>query len=128
MKTCPEVAEWCDGAARAYGDPSVPVCQLFFRWQSDLKRISGQDLVCGIHNGDVILGLGPAFPPLPLRVATGEPTFNEHDELTAFGAEVIAPGVWALTPSLNAEGLIHGFVVLYGVPDPAPWEQRILLL
>jgi hypothetical protein len=36
--------------------------------------------------------------------------------------ERIVPGVWALNPSLNIPGVIHVFVLLYGVPNPAPWE------
>lgn len=39
-----------------------------------------------------------------------------------------APGIWCLSPSLNVPGLVHAFVVLYGVPDPAPFDKRILVV
>lgn len=133
MKTFDQVAAWLRGASEEFGDPSAPVGQLFARWQEDLLEIDrrpGADVVCGIgdanlQHGEVALILGPGFA-LPLPLAT-EPQLNSAGELCAFGASSIAPGLWALTPSLNAEGLIHVFVVLYGVPVPAPWERRIVL-
>ena len=126
MRTFVEVAEWCHGAAEAFGDPSVPVCQLFFRWQ-DLRLGDGDDdqtLVCGTLDREFVLVLGPgAVFPLPLR--NGEPEHTD-DEVITYGAVRVVEGVWAITPSLNVEGFIHGFVVLYGVPDPAPWERLIV--
>jgi hypothetical protein len=46
----------------------------------------------------------------------------------AFGLRKVCAGVWALAPSLNLPGLMHAFVVFHGVPDPAPWESRIVLV
>jgi len=126
MKTFAEVEDWVAGAYRLYGDPSVPVCQLFFRWVDDLTAV-GEDLVAGLVDGELVLLLGPEFPPFPMRVANGRLQMNERGELVAYGAAKIIPGVWALKPSLNAPGLIHGFVVLHGVPDPAPWESVIVV-
>lgn len=57
----------------------------------------------------------------------GNYELNEHGELTKYGAELVTKGVWAISPSLNAEGVIHAFLVLYDVPDPAPWERGIAL-
>ena len=34
--------------------------------------------------------------------------------------EYLGPGAWALTPSLVTP-VLHGFVILRGAPDPAPW-------
>jgi hypothetical protein len=69
---------------------------------------------------------GPGFTPFALTVALGEPEMTEHGVLT-YGAERVTAGVWAITPSLNVVGVIHGFVVIHGVPDPAPWERLIVL-
>jgi hypothetical protein len=131
VKTFGEVATWCAGASEEFDDPSVPVCQLFFRWQEDLATYGGDELACGILDGEFVLVLGPGFPSLPMPVKAGQPQIRREPavELEAYGAELVSPGVWSLAPSLNAEGLIHAFVVLYGVPDPAPWgmERRIIL-
>ena len=126
MKTFAEVTDWCAGAAEAFGDPSVTVCHLFFCWHDDLNAYRGQELACGMIGDELVLLCGPDFPPFAIPVSTGQMQV-ENDELTAYGAERITRDVWAITPSLNAVGIIHGFVVLHGVPDPAPWERRIIL-
>jgi hypothetical protein len=129
VRTFAEVAEWCLGAFEAYGDSSVPVCQLFFRWQPDLQNFDGrgddETLVCGMVMGEFVLVCGPpAIIPLPVR--TGEPEVTD-EEVISYGAVRVVEGVWAIAPSLNLPGFIHGFVVVYGVPDPAPWERLIVL-
>lgn len=129
MKTFTEVAEWCRGAADAFGDPSVPVCQLFFRYLTDLDICTGDALSCTMIAGDLVLVLGGPprpVPLLPLPVRTGKPDVTD-DEVITYGAVRVVEGVWAITPSLNVEGFIHGFVVVYGVPDPAPWDRLIVL-
>lgn len=128
MKTADQVSRWCGGAAEQFGDPSVPVCQLFLRWQEVLSVPRGDDaLVCGMLDGELVLLLGPEFRPFPIPLLVGDMQLDDAGDLEAFGADRIAPGVWALTPSLNAEGAIHAFIVLYDVPEPAPFERRILL-
>lgn len=127
MKTCAEVAAWCAGAAEEFGDPSAPVCQIFLRWQDEPEAYRGDELVCGMNHGDLALLLGEGFPPFQFPVVAGRPQLDERGYVMAYGASCVTAGVWAITPSLNALGLIHGFVVLHGVPDPAPWERRIVL-
>jgi hypothetical protein len=126
VRTFAEVSAWCAGAAEEFGDPSLPICQLFFRWQGSLAG-DGAELICGMPEDALVLLLGPGFPPLPLPVQSGEPVVDQDGELLAYGAERVTASVWAITPSLNAVGLIHAFIVLHGVPDPAPWERRIVL-
>lgn len=126
MKTCAEVSQWCAGAMETFGDPSHPICQLFIRWRDNLITEPGEDLACGWLDGELVLWLGPEFRPLPMLVEAGDFRVSVG-ELIAYGAELITTGVWAITPSLNVEGAIHAFVVLYDVPDPAPWERRIVL-
>lgn len=127
MKTFAEVSAWCDGAAAQFGDPSTPISQLFIRWQDDLEVIDGEDLVCGWRDGELMLLLGPEFRPLPMLVEIGSYQLDEDGYLRVYGAMRITTDVWAITPSLNVAGAIHAFVVLYGVPDPAPWERRIIV-
>jgi len=40
-----------------------------------------------------------------------------------FGLRQLGPGTWRVAPSVNIPGQIHAFVILCGVPDPAPWEK-----
>lgn len=127
MKTFAEVAAWHAGALEQFGDPAAPVCQIFVRWQEGLDGADrGEDVVVGPIDGGLRLVLGPRSS-LPVRIKSGEPQISDEYELSAFGAELVVDGVWALTPSLNVEGVIHAFLVVYGVPDPAPWETWILL-
>lgn len=127
MKTRAAVMEWCAGAIEELGDPSLPVCQLFFRWENNLATYAGDDIVCGIDDGGVVLVIGGDFPRFPVPLELGPARLGPGGEIAAFGAQRITDGVWAMFPSLNAVGLIHGFCVLYGVPDPAPWERRIVI-
>jgi len=127
MKTVTEVLEWCAGAEAEFGDPSVPICQLFFRWQDDLKAYGGDELACGRVDGEFALWLRPDLV-IPMPIEMGRCRIDAAFGLEAYGADRITAGVWAINPSLNVEGLIHGFVTLHGVPDPAPWERKIMLL
>ena len=131
MKTNSEVMEWCAGAEHEFGDPSAPVCQIFVRYVSDPKAYTGDEIVCWMEGGELVLSLA-RYPnhmprlPLPLDIVTGKPEIAD-DELVAFGAEMVSLGVWALNPSLHLPGVIHAFVVLYNVPNPVPWERLIVL-
>lgn len=129
MRTIAEVNQWCAGAIEEFGDPSIPVCQLFVRYvEPDRvpRRITeASDLLCFREGSDLVLWLGSELI-IPLNVSRS-PEKNDVGELTAFGADSFTHGVWALTPSLNLPGVLHAFVVLYNVPVPAPWERLILL-
>jgi hypothetical protein len=128
MKTFEAVLEWMEGSAAAFLDPAMPVCQLFFRWVDDLAACRGDELICGLQGNDVAIILHPLHAGIALPVQSGEAEFNEeHGSVEKFGAVKIAPGLWALAPSVNIPGVIHAFVVLYGVPEPAPWERLIVM-
>lgn len=122
MKTFSELADWLTGAAEQFGDPSFPVCQLFVRYIADVAGYHGEELVC---TAGLNLWLDRQTP-IPLAISRNGPCMNSVGELTAFAARQLVPGVWFLTPSLNIPGVIDAFIVLYGVPDPAPWERRII--
>jgi hypothetical protein len=127
MTTAADVTAWRQGAALEFGDASEPVCQLFFRWEADYLDYQGQDLACGCTPDGVLVLLFGAGGVVPVPVRAGAPAITPAGELEAFGATPITGDVWALSPSLIVTGELHGFVVLYGVPTPAPWEQRIVL-
>lgn len=129
MKRFDELRQWLRGAEEAFGDPSRPVCQLFFRWSELSCSPAQQELICtrSQNVGEITLWMAPVMP-LDVSVAEGDARITriEADSaIKAFGAKRIAPGLWYLNPSFNFPGVIHAFVVLYGVPDPAPWEKRI---
>lgn len=118
MKTLAEVRQWIQGALREFGDPSVPIGQLFidFKGKDDL-RVEYQAPELRVCLGVDIL---------PLTISAEGPAV-EDGRMSTFGIEKICDGVWTLNPSCNMPGLIHAFVILYNVPAPAPWERRIWL-
>lgn len=122
MKTHAEVGAWIRGAAGEFGDPSIPVCQLFFQY---VDILTGQPRQLTGYFSDGVLFLEICGAAFPIRVV------GEHATVEDVGCEYrgtrVIPGVWSLTPSLNIEGFVHGFVVLYDVPDPAPWEGGMVL-
>lgn len=138
MNTFDEVYDWMAGAAAEFDDPSEPVCQMFFRWVDDLDQYWGEELACGpsLRPGHIdVMFQRRAAIAVPL--VTGSPAFLRSgleetvEGVDTFGAKLIASdargGIYSLTPSLNLPGVIHFFVVLYNVPQPAPWEQRVIL-
>lgn len=129
IRTAADVAAWREGAMLEFLDPSEPVCQLFFHFEAGgLVHYDREELACAWSQdrGVLLLHFGDAGV-MPVSVRAGEPTIAADGVLEAFGATPITGDVWALSPSLNVPGSLHGFVVLYGVPTPAPWEQLIVL-
>jgi len=125
MNTFQEIHAWMAGAGEHFEDVCEPVCQMFFRWIDDLRGYRGNELVCGFsaRAGHVDIMLQPRAA-VALPVVLGRPVFNlAGNGVESFGCELIAPGFWSLTPSVNLPELIHGFAVLYNVPQPAPWER-----
>ena len=127
LTTIGEVAEWREGVTNELGDPSLAVCQLFFRWVAAPRARRNDDLVCGLEDRVVLLRFG-ASTFIYLPVDSESPRLRSHGSVASFGAKRIAPGLWSLFPSLNIPGGIHAFIALHGVPDPAPWDHLILLV
>jgi hypothetical protein len=96
------------------------------------SRCAGEglrSLICTPTREGCALWISPAHP-IPIPIVLGREVTDDAGDLVKFGSERVIPGVWALNPSLNVPGLIHAFVVLYDVPDPAPWEveKRIVVV
>lgn len=125
MKTFAEISAWCAGAAAEFGDPSVPVCQIFARWSE--RPPVAEEACCGWHDGELVVRLGPEFRLLQMPLTVGGYSLDDSGALQAYGSQLITAGVWAIAPSLLVEGAIHAFLTLYDVPNPAPWERRIIL-
>jgi hypothetical protein len=123
MKNMAELAQWREAAEEEFGDPSTPICQLFFRWTRSLLEHNGDELVCG-RLGDTIHLLFAEGLPLPFHIVNGR---QGAYAAGGYRAQRITKGVFQISPSLNIPGIIHGFVVLYDVPEPAPWEVMVIL-
>lgn len=133
MKTFAQLEEWCKGARERFGDPAKTCGIAFFRYVAGVDALEAPfgaarffapaamtDLVFTEEGGDLLLRLGPRSLPLRLSISKDGPNITEGG-LVAFGVDRIADGLWTLNPSLNVPGVIHVFVVLYGVPPRAPW-------
>jgi hypothetical protein len=73
--------------------------------------------------------------PYRMPVHAGEPEGEVVDvapgtkgwaEMKRYGLSRLGPGVWRLTPSLWAPGVLHAFIVLCDVPEPAPFAKPLL--
>ena len=129
MKTIQEVEHWRQQAEMEYGNAALPVGQLFVRYvEGDSRPTVDEyfDLFCFWENNELVLWLGPDLI-VPIEVSDKGALFDQG-ELRAFGASAITTGLWALTPSLNLPGVIHGFITLYDVPSIPPWVRRIVLV
>jgi hypothetical protein len=54
----------------------------------------------------------------PVRVGT---PVGEGAAMKSWGLSRLGPGVWAVSPSIHQPGLLHAYVVLCDVPEPAPF-------
>jgi hypothetical protein len=125
VKTLSELRAWHDGAALQYGDPAIPVGQIFAQYARDLRDY-GDTIVARWNETALLLKVDRAGDiALPID-SEGPRASEETGELEAFGLNQIAPGFWALSPSLNLPGVLHCFVLIFDVPVPAPWERRII--
>ena len=122
MKTVEQLEQWREGAERLYDDPAEPVGLVFVRYVPTLVGYDGAELVCtGASSDRLVIQLG-IRTSIYLPVSTGGMD-RDGERLLAFGLEQVGPGLWYLTPSMNLPKTLHAFVVLYDVPDPAPWER-----
>jgi len=60
---------------------------------------------------------------VPVRVGAMEGEMYQDGGMKHWGLRKLGPGVWALDPSIHQPGVLHAYVVLQGVPDPAPFES-----
>ena len=131
MKTTQELRQWLISAGEEFGDPSAALCQLYLRWREGGFAWDDDDLsfCASPHNRDAIaLHLSKTSEmPFLVPISPERAGFDKQEHLVVFGLEKIAPTLWQLVPSLNLPGIVHAFVTLYDVPDPAPWERLVVL-
>jgi hypothetical protein len=110
------------------GDPAEIVCQVLVPWHPDITQLRDvrpeykhreKVLLLDFTHTDVVL-------PVPIS-ESGEPVIFDG-VIEAYSLRKACAGVWALAPSLLVPDLVHCYIVFHGVPDPAPWESRIILV
>ena len=122
-----ELAEFLEAADEGLGDPASSVCLILARWSDG--PCTTPDIIARWDGTAVQLQIvQPDGDPvsITLRIEEAGPVIDDTT-LQAFGARKFTGGAWALEPSLNMPGILHGFVVITGVPDPPPWKRRIVL-
>lgn len=120
-----ELETFLVGTEAVLGDPSAATCLLIARW-GDAGKTDNE--VLAIWDGprrEILLGL-PTLGWLPISIDAKEVVI-EGRALKSFHVRKVWSGVWALSPSLNLPGVFHGYLVLSGVPEPAPWERLVIL-
>jgi hypothetical protein len=129
MKTYKELVAWHLQALQTFADPAEPVCQMFFRFvrhDQAQQALRTGDLICWMDGPELMLQIS-SDEALPLPIKIGRCELAE-DHVQRYGSQRVTHGVYAISPSLNIQGLVHGFLVLYDVPEPTPWEQLIILV
>lgn len=65
----------------------------------------------------------PYFLPFPVKNGPMDgKQFGHSYTMKAWGLHKLGPGTWRVNPSIHQAGVIHAYVVLCEVPEPAPWE------
>jgi hypothetical protein len=110
------------------GDPAEIVCQVFVPWRPDATQPRDVRPEYIWTHRALILDFTHAGVVLPLDIAGDLEPAIADGKIEAYGLRKVCPGVWALAPSLLIEGIVHCYLVFHGVPDPAPWESRIIVV
>lgn len=127
MRTLAELQAWRDKATEILGDPAATCGCAFFRYVR--SRRDPVDLSFSDEGGDLLLDFDVRSLALRIAISRDGPKMSPlGDELVEFGVDRIAPGLWVLNPSLNIPGVLHAFIALYDVPNPAPWEGGLIVL
>jgi len=103
-----------DGVERL--EPHQVCLDIVLKWAEVLgvpgtaKVVGSTLIVCAVNHRKRLVMLNVPLSTEPARMGR-DPRWN----LVQLGATV-----WKLTPSILNE-LLHGYVTIVGVPDPAPW-------
>lgn len=130
--TCPN----CDRPFIASVSLDSGVGHLIVPWHADPQSVKDGGPVIGFAPGTVTKD-GPNRLLLSMPRADGKrlhmtiptnlggPCIGDPAKPTAFGLQRISPGVWTYDPSLLVPNILHAFVVVTLVPEPAPWEKTL---
>lgn len=88
------------------------------------KTVSGWSAVLALPTG----GQYPYTLGFPVRLGVMDGYQTDPEDISkgyvmkAWGLTKIGPGTWKVEPSISQAGVLHAYVVLCEVPEPAPWE------
>lgn len=120
----------------------VPIIQLTPRWTAHVRTEVNLDVTFGTEtlpeDGEfgagkitaVVLNVSTLREAdgcfsdaelIPFLIREGQPELDASGCVKIFGSRRIGAGTWVVTPSLNIECELHAFLILCGVPEPAPW-------
>lgn len=120
-----DMSRFLMAAEGQFGDPAEAVFLLGVEYSEVAERDHATAQYSALMSS-VLIDLG-GKEPVVLEVNTEAPRAVDG-ELEAFHVVKMSAGTWALNPSLNIPGALHAYVVLHSVPDPAPWEKRLVTL
>jgi hypothetical protein len=123
-----------DSPAKKPIDYGQAIHQNFPIWQLNFASVttSRTDACFAVEDGPgkwsliLMLARGDGMR-FQIQIPIGPQPMAIGERMVCWGIARLGPGIWAVQPSVLTEGY-HGFVVLRNVPDPAPWEPRIILL
>ncbi len=129
----PELMQFLEEVQARLGDPSRATCLVFVEYGEVTGAgpvpalLASYDVPAGSLTVTALDEMAMPTMEIPVPLAGGDDPAIQDGQLAAFGIRKVALGLWTLNPSLNIPGAFHGYVVVHGVPDPAPWERTILL-
>jgi hypothetical protein len=102
-------------------DPSQIIVDLVLTWVPGMPSkpgsasvLSGNFIMSARNHRQQVVTF--SFPIL----FEGEPFDGDEKTPPRFVLYKIAPSVWKVSPSIN-HPLLHAYLTLVGVPEPAPW-------
>lgn len=109
-----------------HGRADAGVVHLVAEWAEGVHEYKGDDVAVGWWGGRLTFNIGGHLIALPAVVGPPETIDPQTMAMKAWGLEKLALGAWIVTPSLHQPGSLHAYIVLRGVPVPAPFEAATL--
>lgn len=97
--------------------PDQVILDLIFDYGLDVRVLSSSPtriLLCGKNH------LGERFQQILEINLDGEP---DNGPPPRFVLLQLGSTVWKITPSLFVPSLVHGYITIINVPEPAPWSK-----
>jgi len=81
----------------------------------------------GSFSAILALPTGGEYPwalnfPVRYGEMEGVQMVDKSYRMKSWGLRRIGPHTWAVNPSIHEPGIVHAYIVLCEVPEPAPWE------
>lgn len=128
----------CPGCGARFGiEGEVPgVSHLLVQWDAAAMAVRSGGPVGVISWPDASRGGSPVWYlflnlpmsdgarlPITIGVNPGGPCIGPTERPERYGVRRLGSGVWTLEPTLVVPDVMHAFVTITNVPDPAPWEN-----